>query len=164
MALRQTRSLPEDRLCQPWQFDEIFTVINPQQCEYSALTIALSDIQPTESFLIKDWVDDYLKDPDLLFSSAEPIILMKSRDPRFRYFTRSGDHQLYALCRAGVEQVTIAPFNRPLAELLVYPDNQLNLAKETYDEGIIDFEDFANRLVNEEEYERIMTQRYCLKN
>ncbi|MEI6379192.1 MAG: hypothetical protein WCO55_06055 [Candidatus Falkowbacteria bacterium] len=160
MALRQTRSLPEDRLCQPWQFDEIFTVINPQRCEYTALTIALNDIQPTESFLIKDWVDEYLKNPDLLFSPTEPIILMKSRDPRFSYFTRSGDHQLYALCRAGVEQVTIAPFNQLLAELLVYPDNQLNLAKETYDEGIISLEDFANRLVNEEEYYRLMTLRY----
>ena len=161
MAIRPVKPLPDlDKLTPKKMFGDIYQVINPLFKTHDSREIALDKIQPTESLLIKDWVYDYLKNPDLLFSPSEPIIIMRSSDIRFNYFTRSGDHQLYALCMAGVETVTVAPFYRSLVELITYPNNQLNLARETYREGVKDFEDFRNRLVNEEEYERIMTMRY----
>lgn len=146
--------------------DQVFIVIDPKRQDDEPVTfeIPIDEIQPTESFLIKSEVDFYLKNPPQLYLPTAPIIIMKSADYRFKYFTRTGDCQLYTLYFIGADSVTVAPFCQPLIELIPHPHHQLRLAQESYREGVRELSNFDNRLVNEEEYERIMTMRFTRKN
>lgn len=137
------------------------------QSDPFSFKIKLSSIQPTESFLIKEDVEGYLAHPETIFTTT-PIRIHKVGDSRFYYITVLGEAQLYALYKLGKEEIHITTdFNcrtKFISDVPGVMDVDIEMAVETYEEGIRSFGDYDNRLVSEEEYERILSIRYGDEN
>ena len=142
-----------------------FVVISEEdgQTDPFSFKIKLSSIQPTESFLIKEEVDQYLVHPETIFT-VSPIRLQKESDSRFQYVTITGEAQLFVLHKLGKKEINITTdFNcrtKFVSDLPGDIDVDIEMAIETYEEGIQSFSDYDNRLLSEEEYERILSIRY----
>jgi len=127
--------------------------------------ISINDIQPLDSYLIKEEVEYYENNFEKIFKldDIKKVIIKKCDSPRFKYYTVIGDVILFVLFKRGITKLFFSPdfnFHWQLISDIPGIDTELDLAEENYDEGIRNVIDFAEKIVSQREYDRLMSEKY----
>ena len=116
------------------------------------IIVALSDIQPSECELRKESVDYFLANPEKVYNRKAKIVLVKSKDKRFKFCVRDGNNRMYTLFMNGITRVYIIPDYRLYYDALI-PEVFISSAVLTYEDGIRTWADLSGNILPDAEYD-----------
>lgn len=135
---------------------EINFIIVKHGTRDNTITISIHEIQPSEDILKKETVDYFLKNPKDIFTKE--ITITKSDDPKFRYYVCDGNNRLFVLYQLGINELEIVPDYEPRF-CIDYDEKNENIANDTFNHGVITWEQLKKRIVPKNKYHEIMTVR-----
>ncbi len=119
--------------------------------------VSIHDIQPTEDILKKESVDYFLANPERIFD--EKISITKSDNLKYKYSTVDGNNRLFVLFLLGFDKLKILPDDADHFYVEGDKNNQ-DMAEDTRNRGVTGWELLKEHLVPEEEYHRMLSERY----